>query len=156
MLWVGSWKGEKMNKVLFLCTGNYYRSRFAQHLFNHLARQQELDWHADSRGLALERGINNIGAISQYAVAELQIRGVNVPDNERYPRQALNQDFLIADLIIALDQEEHRPLMSERFPQWIDAVEYWLIHDTHITLPTMALSQLNHNIMELVERLSNK
>lgn len=25
---------EEMKKVLFLCTGNYYRSRFAQELFN--------------------------------------------------------------------------------------------------------------------------
>ncbi len=142
-----------MNKILFLCTGNYYRSRFAEHLFNHLARKQELEWQADSRGLALERGINNIGAISQYALAELQIRGVNVPDNERFPQPVVNQDFLMADLIIALDKEEHKPLMSERFPQWADTVEYWLIHDTHITLPTMALSQLNHNLVQLIERL---
>ncbi|MDJ0615401.1 MAG: low molecular weight phosphatase family protein [Calothrix sp. MO_192.B10] len=142
-----------MNKILFLCTGNYYRSRFAEHLFNHLASKQELNWQADSRGLALERGINNIGAISQDAVAELQIRGVNVPDNDRSPQQAVNQDFRMADLIIALDKEEHKPLISERFPQWTDTVEYWLIHDTHITLPTMALSQLNHNLVQLIERL---
>ncbi len=52
-----------MNKILFLCTGNYYRSRFAENLFNWLATKQGLDWQADSRGLALERGINNVGAI---------------------------------------------------------------------------------------------
>ena len=38
--------------VLFLCTGNYYRSRFAEILFNHLAGQSKLAWRADSRGLA--------------------------------------------------------------------------------------------------------
>jgi protein-tyrosine phosphatase len=38
-------------KILFLCTGNFYRSRFAEELFNHLARQKRLDWVADSRGL---------------------------------------------------------------------------------------------------------
>ena len=50
---------NSMNKILFLCTGNYYRSRFAEHLFNWLATKQGLDWQADSRGLALERGINS-------------------------------------------------------------------------------------------------
>jgi protein-tyrosine-phosphatase len=42
--------------VLFLCTGNYYRSRFAEGLFNHLASQLRLGWRADSCGLALDRG----------------------------------------------------------------------------------------------------
>ncbi len=143
-----------MNKILFLCTGNYYRSRFAEHLFNHLAAKQKLPWQADSRSLALERGINNIGAISQYAVAQLQLRGVTVSDNERYPQQAVNQDFLMADLIIALDESEHKPLILERFPRWIDTVEYWLIHDTHITSPSVAMDELASNLVQLIEKLS--
>ncbi len=47
------------HKLLFLCTGNYYRSRFAELLFNHLAAQVGLDWRADSRGVATEMGIYN-------------------------------------------------------------------------------------------------
>ena len=142
-----------MNKILFLCTGNYYRSRFAEHLFNHLARKQKLNWQAYSRSLALERGINNVGAISQYAVEQLQIRGVTIAENERFPQQAVNEDFSTADLIIALDQSEHKPLILERFPQWTDAVEYWLIHDTHITSPSVAMEELAGNLEQLVERL---
>ena len=42
--------------VLFLCTGNYFRSRFAEILFNSLSTQRGLDWTASSRGLAIERG----------------------------------------------------------------------------------------------------
>jgi hypothetical protein len=44
----------RMNRILFLCTGNYYRSRFAEILFNWHARQRGLRWTADSRGLALD------------------------------------------------------------------------------------------------------
>jgi protein-tyrosine phosphatase len=50
--------------VLFLCTGNYYRSRFAEELFNHEAERASLPWIAQSRGLALERGANNVGPIA--------------------------------------------------------------------------------------------
>ena len=39
--------------VLFLCTGNYYRSRFAAILFNHLARERSSPWSASSRGLKI-------------------------------------------------------------------------------------------------------
>ena len=35
--------------VLFLCTGNYYRSRFAEALFNSVARKMNLPWKASSR-----------------------------------------------------------------------------------------------------------
>lgn len=91
-----------MKKVLFLCTGNYYRSRFAEHLFNHLATKRGLNWQADSRALALERGTKNVGAISWYAAGELRIRGISLPDNERFPWQAKEEDFQTADMIIAL------------------------------------------------------
>ena len=34
--------------VLFLCTGNYYRSRFAEILFNSVASKLGLPWQASS------------------------------------------------------------------------------------------------------------
>ena len=46
---------RNMKQVLFLCSANYYRSRFAEHLFNWLAPQLGLDWRADSMGLDMER-----------------------------------------------------------------------------------------------------
>jgi len=41
-----------MKKILFLCTGNYYRSRYAEEIFNHLAKREDLPWRAFSRGAA--------------------------------------------------------------------------------------------------------
>jgi protein-tyrosine-phosphatase len=38
--------------VLFFCTGNYYRSRFAQIVFNSVAGKMGLPWNASSTGLA--------------------------------------------------------------------------------------------------------
>jgi protein-tyrosine phosphatase len=46
--------------VLFLCTGNYYRSRFAEVLFNSVADRMGLPWRASSRGLALEHHLRKM------------------------------------------------------------------------------------------------
>lgn len=66
---------RKMNIVLFLCMGNYYRSRFAEEIFNDLAERGGLPWKAQSRGLAIERGRDNVGATSKFALSALQERG---------------------------------------------------------------------------------
>ena len=62
--------------VLFLCTGNYYRSRFAEVLFNSVAGRTGLSWRASSRGLALERGVNNVGPMAVKAVKALEALAV--------------------------------------------------------------------------------
>lgn len=142
-----------MKRILFLCTGNYYRSRFAEHLFNWWAIKRGLDCQADSRGLAIETGIHNVGAMSRYAIAALAARGIVIPEDERLPQQAKKVDFQLADIIIALDESEHRPLMKERFPLWIDAVEYWLVHDVDKTAPAEALATIEKNIQQLIKNL---
>jgi protein-tyrosine phosphatase len=65
-----------MKTVLFLCTGNYYRSRFAEELFNHRAARDGLSWVAQSRALAIERGINNIGPLATVVLKALEERGL--------------------------------------------------------------------------------
>ena len=142
-----------MKKLLFLCTGNYYRSRFAEKVFNDLATKNNFNWKADSRGLALERGVNNVGAISKYAVEALKQRGINVLPEERFPQSAIAEDFQNFDLIVAVDESEHRPLMKERFPEFIDSIEYWLIHDIDKTFPQEALGELEKKVKELIKTL---
>ena len=67
--------------VLFLCTGNYYRSRFAEVLFNSVASKMGLSWRAASRGLALERGFNNVGPMAVEAIKDAG--GVGCPWRRR-------------------------------------------------------------------------
>ena len=38
----------KFKTVVFICTGNFYRSRFSEYLFNTLAEKSELQWCATS------------------------------------------------------------------------------------------------------------
>src|SRR4051812_8799660 len=79
--------------VLFLCTGNYYRSRFAEVLFNSVAGKMGLPWQESSRGLALERGVNNVGPMAVEAVKALEALGVRAADAvARLPAQVTNDD----------------------------------------------------------------
>lgn len=144
------------NKVLFLCTGNYYRSRFAEHLFNHRAGTQGLDWVADSRGLATELGVNNIGPISPPALARLREIAVTLPDNLRFPEQVTEQDLANATLIIALDRTEHAPYVAERLPAWVDRIVYWDVADLHALSAAEALGRIEAAVDALLAECAHK
>ena len=140
-----------MPSVLFLCSGNYYRSRFAEIFFNWLAAQEKIAWRAKSRGFRLSTG--NVGPISDHAINGLQARGVPHPDEHRFPLAVEGQDFETFDLIVAVKEAEHRPKMLARFPIWADRIDYWHIHDLDCAEPDEALVELEAKVRELVERL---
>ena len=139
--------------ILFLCTGNYYRSRFAEHLFNHIAPARKLPWRAFSRGLATHYVSSNAGPISPYALEGLRSRGVTGV-KIRSPIPLTEQDLVAAQHIVALKQTEHRPLMQQNFPDWIDRVEYWHVHDIDQASPNEALPEIDAAVQELLERLA--
>ena len=141
-----------MHTVLFICTGNYYRSRFCEHLFNHLATQQQLDWRATSAGVATELGAGNVGPISPFAIRELQVRGVPLPDQWRIPRPLTVGDLQSAGQIIVLDADEHRPLMAAKFPDWAERVVYWAVGDLHVATPAAALAVAEQQVRALLQR----
>jgi protein-tyrosine phosphatase len=139
--------GEKT--VLFLGTGNYYRSRFAEALFNSVAGKMGLPWRASSRGLALERGVNNVGPMAASAVQALEALGVRAAEAvTRLPAQVTTSDLEGAALIVALKQAEHLPLLQERFPPWAERVEFWHVDDA----PDV-LGVIEQEVMGLVARI---
>jgi protein-tyrosine phosphatase len=135
--------------ILFLCTGNYYRSRFAEILFNSMAGKMGLAWKASSRGLALERGINNVGPMAASAVKVLEARGLRAAaDFGRFPIQVTIEDFEAAHWIVALKESEHLPLLKERFPAWAEKVEFWHVDDA-----PEVLDLIEREVMDLGARL---
>ena len=143
-----------MPKLLFLCTANYYRSRFAEMLFNHLAAQHQLNWTADSRGIATNLGADNTDVISEHTTNGLRSRGVVIGNDHRSPIQVETEDFERADLVIALYEQEHRPYMERWFPDWADRIEYWHVGDLHVTTADEALPVADAEVRALVQRLA--
>lgn len=141
--------------VLFLCTGNYYRSRFAEVLFNAVAVKEGLDWRADSRGLAVGRFATNVGPMSALALQLLAELGMHPNPPHRMPLQLVYEDLHGADLIVAVKEAEHRSLLMEQFPDWADRVEYWQVHDLDCATHEEALPHLQREVLDLIRRLQS-
>ena len=135
--------------VLFLCTDNYCRGRFAEILFNSVAGKMGLPWRAASRGLAPERGVDTFGSMPVAAITALKNMGVRDDDDyARPPTRAAAADLEQADRIIALNKAEHQPLLHERFPVWAAITEYWHVDDA-----PEALALIEREVMGLVARI---
>jgi protein-tyrosine phosphatase len=143
-------KHEKKS-VLFLCTGNYFRSRFAEALFNHLANEAGLDWEAFSRGLAIHLVD---GDLSPHTEEALHARRIDKKHTGSSRVQVSIDDFHKADMIIAVRDTEHRPMMRQLFPEWAPNITYWEVRDIDESDPQASLAIIEELIKELIHSLS--
>jgi protein-tyrosine phosphatase len=141
---------------MFLCTGNYYRSRYAEELFNYLAKEDGLNWNSFSRGAAERGSPENIGPMARYALRALTAKGITPEGAARDPQPCSPMDFENAELVIALKEAEHRPLIERRFPQFADRVVYWHVHDIEFMQPSLALAMIDDQINGLILTLSSR
>lgn len=139
------------HRVLFLCSGNYYRSRHAEIYFNWRAAECGLPWRAFSRGLALCDA--NVGPLSAHTIARIAALQIDGAAYLRNPLPAEDQDLAAAAHVVAIKATEHRPMIERAFPQWLDRVEFWEIHDLDCATPEHALPELERHVDLLVERL---
>jgi len=140
-----------MKRVLFLCTGNYYRSRYAEILFNWMAPKNGLIWKAGSRGL--DPDPNNAGPMSRHTMAALRKLGIPFDKHLRFPITVTDDDFVSAHHVVAVKEAEHRPMIERSFPHWLDRVEFWHVHDLDCCGPEEAIPHLDREVTSLVERL---
>ena len=121
-----------------------------QELFNHHAERAGLDWVAQSRGLALERGAHNVGPISPFALHALKEMAITPRAADRFPEQCTADDLAGADFAVAVKEAEHRPLMRERFREWEQLPDYWNVHDVEDVAPADALPLLAQEVRTLL------
>jgi len=141
------------SRILFLCTGNYYRSRYAEELFNHHAKSKGLDWRASSRGLAEKVSPENIGPMSRIVLEALRAKTIVPEGAARYPRPCSLADFDQAQLVIALKEAEHRPVIEQRFPEVARRVTYWHVDDIGFAPPSIALAMIDDQVDQLISTL---
>ena len=68
------------------------------------------------------------------------------------PKQCAVLDLESADYIVALNEEEHRPIMNERFPEWETRIQYWEIGDVGLVQPNKALALIDVQVNALLAR----
>jgi protein-tyrosine phosphatase len=140
------------SRVLFICTGNYYRSRFAEAVFNHHAEALGLPWRAFSRGLAIHL-LPPQFLLSPQTEEHLEARRIELRHTASDRKQVSEEDLAAAEVIIALKDDEHRPMMRSKFPAWEKRVVFWDVGDQPEVKPEDGLPEIERQVMALIEEL---
>ncbi|MGY3569899.1 arsenate reductase/protein-tyrosine-phosphatase family protein [Vibrio paucivorans] len=143
-----------MTKILFLCSGNYYRSRFCELYFNHQAAHHALPHRASSAALLrILDNTGNEGAIAKEVLNKLKSLDAQLIDAHRMPRIAHNEDLTNADLVYAASESEHRPMVAQHFPQMVNKVQFFQVEDVPIMTPNEAFALLTAEVDQLIHSL---
>ena len=141
-------------EVLFVCTGNYYRSRFAAIYFNFLMDKKQSLLKATSRGLRIQNP-KNIGPLSPLVIDYLQLLQIPIPSAIPPKKQLVEADLLNHPYVILMDREEHLPMMEEKFPHFTETVTFWSFPDVYITSHGIILPNIKAKVDQLVLDLTN-
>ncbi len=137
--------------LLFICTGNYYRSRFAEAVFNYHASARELSWRAASRGLAVGPTPFPLSPFAAERLAEL---GIPLSHTGRSPSRLSEADLEQAAHAVALQEREHRPMIARLFPAWVERIRFWDIEDVDRSPSAVALPRIESRVLLLLEELT--
>jgi protein-tyrosine phosphatase len=78
-----------------------------------------------------------------------------MPSGSRFPTACRIEDLEIADLIVAVNEAEHRALLEGRFAGWQDRVTYWHVSDIDFVQPAEATAQIDSMVRNLISKLSD-
>lgn len=141
-----------MLKVLFVCTANIFRSRFAEEVFNSLAQSSNISAQAFSAGLKV--GEYHIRKIYRPAMDQLKYLNINPKRPDELSVHINDINLQGYDRFICMDENEHRPMVeSSSLLQNID-FEYWNIIDEPKVESAVSLPICYSNVKELILELN--
>jgi protein-tyrosine phosphatase len=141
---------DSNQRLLFICTGNFYRSRFAEAIFNHHAEQRRIAWTAFSRGLAIHLAE---GYLSSFAAEALKARQIGLRHTGLSRMQLIETDLDNSTRRIALDRSEHFTMMAKLFPGWENRIEYWEVPDLPYRSAEQALPEIERKVIQLLDEV---
>jgi protein-tyrosine phosphatase len=148
----------KVVRVLFLCTGNYYRSRLAEELLRYNARKVDLEIECDSAGLGNIPNPSNEGFIGVAVLQYLQTRGIRSSSLERYPKKWSLSDIQAADIIVCMNEREHRVMFESQIRSFSDhrQIVYWHVPDVEEDPDLLGPGLIDGAVSRLLEKLKDR
>lgn len=137
-----------MYKILFVCTANIYRSRFSEEVYNHTAIKNNLYTKAFSAGLMV--GSYKTRKIYQPALKELDRLNIKPIRAEEYSIHVDDVDLKNYDMIICMDEKEHRPMVESNSNFKERNIIYWNIVDEPLVSSNISLPRCYQKIQELI------
>ena len=166
-------KSVSVQQVCFVCTGNLYRSKYAEGVFNKLCIDNNtLNLRAFSRGLAVQHTSKYSHGESFTSPIRLALDSYDRIVEEEIPFCLIGPtnvmlteyDCESSDVIVLMNHDEHMTKMKSRFPKFIDKVVSYKIGDKHY-LPIngydgpvmdakIALDTIRNTVIKLYKGLS--
>ena len=141
-----------MHKVLFVCTANIFRSRFSEEVYNHFAERLNIPSESFSAGLRV--GEYTTRKIYRPALEQLKNYNINPSRKDDLSIHINDLDLNVYDMIICMDEVEHRPMveMNDRLNKV--NIDYWNIVDEPMVSSKVSLPICFDKVRELVKDVS--
>ena len=144
-----------MKKVMFVCTGNYYRSIICENLWLYLLDRYEKDGEVCSSGLNPELASlwkKSFGDISPFAESSLNIMKVSIKrTNSLKPIRLF--DIETSNRVIFLNKKEHKPMVAKsKMPTSSNKYIFWENEDVDSQFPLETIFSIIDNVCDLFQQ----
>ena len=139
-----------MQKILFVCTANIFRSRFSEEVYNHLATRLNLSSRAYSAGLMV--GHYKTRIIYAPALEHLKLLNIVPKRKDELSIHINDLDLKQFDQVICMDKNEHQPMVRKNKNLTNLNIEYWDIVDEPLVSRDISLPQCYKRVEKLVNR----
>jgi len=145
----------KEKRVLFLCTGNYYRSRLAEALFNFYSQEKKLHWKALSHAINIDAltPTQKASGVSEIVLKGLENLGIPLSFANEVPTPLTQNDLETNPIVVALSRQEHQPVLEKQFPTQKSKIQYWDIGDSKVLESTQTIPMIQTHVQKLIESL---
>ena len=143
-----------MHRVLFVCTANIFRSRFSEEVYNHFAKKLNIPSEAFSAGLR----VGEYTTRKIYTPALQQLKNYNIKPSRKDDLSIhINDlDLNVYDMIICMDEVEHRPMVEMNDQLNKINIDYWNIVDEPMVSSKVSLPVCFDKVKDLVISVSKK